>query len=148
MEQDDFDIAEEFHNYVLAESEGPYHRGLVPDELCKRYEDAERIMRWTVLPFGWTCSPCFTLRMLARALELSMGNRKDETNPFQWDYVQHNLPSTSEYDPSIPRVRLIRKDSDVASGCVTFFDDGRVYYIGKERIFTEIYLFQTATIWQ
>jgi hypothetical protein len=71
--------------------------------------------------------------MLARALELSMGNRKDETNPFQWDNAQINLPSTSEYDPSIPRVRLIRKDGDVASGCVIFFDDGRFYSIGKER---------------
>jgi hypothetical protein len=68
MEQDDFDIGEEFHNYVLAASERPYHGVLVRDELCKRYEDAERIMLWTVPPFGWTCSPYFTLRMLARAL--------------------------------------------------------------------------------
>jgi hypothetical protein len=90
-------------------------------------------MQWMVPPFVWICSPYFTLRMLARALELSMGNWKDETNAFQWDHVQLNLPSTSEYDPSIPRVRLIRKDGDVASGCVTFFDDGRVYSIGKER---------------
>jgi hypothetical protein len=43
------------------------------------------------------------------------------------------LPSTSEYDPSIPKVRLILKDGDVASGCVTFFDDGIVYSVGKER---------------
>jgi hypothetical protein len=28
---------------------------------------------------------------------------------------------------------LIRKDGDVASGCVTFFYDGRCYSIGKER---------------
>jgi hypothetical protein len=55
-----------------------------------------------------------------------MGNRKHEKNPFQWYHVKLNLPSTSEYDPSIPRVRLIRKDGDVASGFVTFFDDGRV----------------------
>jgi hypothetical protein len=66
-------------------------------------------------------------------LELSMGNRKCEKNPFQWDHAQLILHSTSEYDPSIPRVRLIRKDGDVVSGCVTFFDDGRFYSIGKER---------------
>jgi hypothetical protein len=71
--------------------------------------------------------------MLARALEFSMGNRKDETNPFQWDHVQLSLPSISEYDPSIPRVQLIRKDGDAASGCVIFVDAGRVYSIGKER---------------
>jgi hypothetical protein len=45
MEQDDFDIGEEFHNYVLAASEQPYHGVLVPDELFKRCEGAERIMR-------------------------------------------------------------------------------------------------------
>jgi hypothetical protein len=57
MEQDDFDIDEDFHNYVLVASERPYHGVLVPDELCKSCEGAAQIMRWTVPPFGWTFSP-------------------------------------------------------------------------------------------
>jgi hypothetical protein len=74
IEQDDFDVAEEFHKYVLHNSEKPYHGVIVPVELCNKRKDAERIMCWTVPPFGWTSSPYFTLRMLARDIELSTGN--------------------------------------------------------------------------
>jgi hypothetical protein len=38
-----------------------------------------------------------------------------------------NLPSSEGYKPSLPRVMLIRPDGLTAAGCLTFFDDGRVY---------------------
>jgi hypothetical protein len=38
-----------------------------------------------------------------------------------------NLPSSEGYTPSLPRVMLIRPDGLIAAGCLTFFDDGRVY---------------------
>jgi hypothetical protein len=124
MEQGDFDIGEEFHNYVLAEEEIPYHGVIFPAQLCETEALAEPLLRWTIPPFGWSSSPYFTWRMLARALELCKGDHHDPSNPFQWDSVQLNLPDNPIYDPSIPRVRLIRTDRAVASGVITFFDDG------------------------
>jgi hypothetical protein len=84
-------------------------------------------MRFTVPPFGCTSSPYCTLRMLARVIELAKGLQHDTTSPFHWEKVVLNLPYSEGYKPSLPRVMLIRPDCLTADGCLTFFDDGRVY---------------------
>jgi hypothetical protein len=84
-------------------------------------------MHFTVPPFGWTSSPYFTLRMLARVIELSKGPRYDTTSPFHWEKVVINLPSSKGYKPMMPRVMLIRPDGLTAAGCLACFDDGRIY---------------------
>jgi hypothetical protein len=53
MEQDDFDIGEEFHNYVLAKEERLYHGVIVPAQLCETEALVEPLMRWSVPQFGW-----------------------------------------------------------------------------------------------
>ena len=91
-------------------------------------------MRWTVTPFGWTCSPYFTLRMLARALELCIGNQTNTNNQFHWQHVKLNLPCTNGYDTSLPCVQLICFVGEVVARVIVFFDDGLVYGIGSEHV--------------
>jgi hypothetical protein len=126
-EQGDFYIEEEFHNYILHKYESQFHEVLVPTRVCDTYPIATPLMRFTVPPFRWTSSPYFTLRMLARVIELAKNPRHDTTSPFNWEKVVLNLPSSEGYKPSLPRVMLIRPDGLTADGCLTFFDDGRVY---------------------
>ena len=107
---------------------------MIPREICESEELAEPLMRWTVPNFGWTCSPYFALRILARDLELCIGNHTDTNNPFHWHRVKFNLPCTTVYDPSLPHVCLIRFNGEVVSRVIVFFDDGRVYRLGAERV--------------
>ena len=91
-------------------------------------------MRWTAPPFGWTCYPCFALRMLARSLELCIGDHTDTNNPFHWHHVQFNLPCTTGYDTSLPHVWLIHFDGEVGLRYVVLFDYGRAYGLRTERV--------------
>jgi hypothetical protein len=81
-EQGDFDIEEEFHNYVLHKYERQFHGVLIPKLVCDTHPLAMPLMRFTVPPFGWTSSPYFTSRMLARIIELSKGPRHDTMSSF------------------------------------------------------------------
>ena len=45
MEQEDFDVIKEFHNYVLEKLERPYHEFVIPKELCETEELADPLMR-------------------------------------------------------------------------------------------------------
>jgi hypothetical protein len=101
-EQGDFDIEEEFHNYILHKYERQFHGVLVPKLVCDTHPIATPLMRFTVPPFGWTSSPYFTLRMLARVIKLEKGPRHDTTSPFHWEKVVLNLPSSEGYKPSLP----------------------------------------------
>lgn len=46
-------------------------------------------------------------------LEWAMKAPDDDLSPFQWSRVVFNLP-TEQWDPSLPRVMLIRKDGELA----------------------------------
>jgi hypothetical protein len=65
---EDFDIGEQFHNYLLRMCERAFHGVVIPSDLVKTMKEAEPLMRWTLLPFGWSPSPVFALRMLSRAI--------------------------------------------------------------------------------
>ena len=132
MEQEYFDASKEFQNYVLVKGERPYHGVVIPRELCETEELPETLMIWTVPPFGWTCSTYFILRMLARALELCIGDHTNTNNSFHWHHVQFNLPCTIVYDPSLPRVWLICFDRELVVRFIVFFDDERLYELGAE----------------
>jgi hypothetical protein len=82
-------------------------------------------MCFTRVPFGRGPAAYLTLRMFARALKLVKGNPQDMQNPFLWQEVVLNLPSAPNYDPGLPRVRLVRHDTKRAADF--FFDDGRVH---------------------
>lgn len=44
-----------------------------------------------------------------------MGNRHDANNPFRWDQIQLNLPTTERYDPTFPWVAKVRGNGTLAS---------------------------------
>ena len=57
---------------------------------------------WTRMAMRILSSTFETTRMFAWGVEVMMGDRKDEANPFYWDTVVQNCPVTKEYDPSMP----------------------------------------------
>jgi hypothetical protein len=61
--------------------------------------------------------------MHVRGLELAIGDPSDTSSAFQWACVELNLPGSSNYNPSSPRVRKIRTDGLTAVDMVAFFDD-------------------------
>ena len=131
MEAGDFDIGEQFPNYMLHPTEQPYFGVDLPPELLKELEDAGievsgGYLRWTRLPFGWQSSPYLALRMLARALEIACRDPADTTSAFAFCRVEMNLPGSTTYQAGIPRVRRIRIDGLIAVILISYFDDGRV----------------------
>jgi hypothetical protein len=126
----DFDIGEQFHNYLLHKSEQIYCGVEIPKTLEDKMrgeglEVASR-MQWGRLVFGWQSSPYLALRMLARELEYARGEPSDPENAFGWSGVVLNLPGAPGYDPGLPRVQKVRSDGAPASDIVVYFDDGRV----------------------
>jgi hypothetical protein len=107
--------------------ERAFHGVVIPSDLVKTMKEAEPLMRWTLLPFGWSPSPVFALRMLTRAIELAKRYPSDSTSAFQWSKVVLNIRASPDYDPSKPRVQLLRYDGRIAVGCIAFFDDGRIF---------------------
>lgn len=70
MEAGDFDIGEQFPNYMLHPMEQPYFGVNLPPELLRELEYAgvevsNGYLHWTRLPFGWQLSPYVALCMLA-----------------------------------------------------------------------------------
>jgi hypothetical protein len=54
---------------------------------------------------------------------LCKGDRHDVNNLWQWDHVRLNLPGSEDYDPSMPRVMLLRKDGELATREAHYVDD-------------------------
>ena len=133
----DFDVGEQFHNYMLHEGEQPYCGVEIPvdlrEKLTKEGLHIPKFMRWSRLVFGWQSSPYLALRMFARALEVAKGDTRDTTNIFGWSRVRLNLPGMCDYDPGRPRVMKETEDGDLACDCVTFYDDGRVFGSTKNK---------------
>jgi hypothetical protein len=47
----------------------------------------------------------------------------DPKNPWQWETLRLNLPGDSDYDPSMPRVMLVRADGEMATQEANYVDD-------------------------
>jgi hypothetical protein len=126
----DFDVGEQFHNYLLHQAEQQFCGVEVPLALVQKLMaeglDVECVMRWERLVFGWQTSPYFALRMLSRAIEIAKGAPTKIENPFGWDRVVLNLPGCPEYNPGQPRVQKITSNGTLATELVIYFDDGRV----------------------
>ena len=85
-------------------------------------------------PSLWLEFPLIFIENLARDLELFIDDHRDTNNPFHCRHIRFNLPYTTGYDPSLPRVHLILFDGEVILRVIIFFDDGRVYGLGAERV--------------
>ena len=118
---EDFDIRENFHNYSLRLCESSFHGVLIASDIVKIMKEAEPLMRWKRIPFGWYQSPVFSLSVLARAILLVKIHSSDSTSSFQWSSVILNPPVSPDYNPSKPCVQIIRHYGCIAVGCIAFF---------------------------
>jgi hypothetical protein len=127
----DFDVGEQFHNYMLHESKQVYCGVAIPEDLqatlTKEGLPITRYMRWNRLVFGWQSSPYMALRMFTQVIELAKGGPTEPNNPFSWNKVVLNLPGSKSYNPARPRVMKLTALGNLTADLVTFYDDGRVF---------------------
>ena len=129
--QGDVDVGAMFMNYTCHREErhslGVRYIHTDPNEVVEK----EEFLRFCVYPFGNCESPYLSCQGQTRVLHLVMRPPKDLTSAFQWKRVHLNLPFSVNYDPSLPRVILLRKDNEMATRQATFVDDIRVSGRGK-----------------
>ena len=90
-------------------------------------------LMWTKNLMGFRSSPYNSVKMYLIVEEVVRGDRRDPTNPFQWDHIKLNLPGTPEYNPLLSWITKRRIDSSLASDLVDFVDDERVVGSGSKR---------------
>lgn len=129
----DRDIGDMFLNFKLHESAWPF-AGVdikpILDENGKASLD--RWYYWVRNAMGFKSSPYNSIKMTLVAEEVVLGDRRDPTNPFQWNRVQLNIPGTLKYDPSKSWIIKIRQDGKIASVLFTFVDDERIVGATRE----------------
>jgi len=121
--QGDIDVGAMFNNVPTHPSErhalGVRVINTRPEGQYERHE----FWRFCVLHFGGRPSPYLACQAERIILELCKGDRHDPANHWQWETVQLNLPGDVDYDPSMPRVMLLRKDGELATREATYVDD-------------------------
>jgi hypothetical protein len=75
----DFDIGEEFHNFLLPAREHPYHGVLLPEAIQVEF-NCEAAM-WEQLPMGFKPSPYVAGCLMSRAHEWVKGDPSDVSDP-------------------------------------------------------------------
>ena len=84
---ENFDIGGKFHNCLLRLCKRTFFGGVVPFNIVKTMKESKHLMKLTRLPFVWSPPPVFSLRMLARAIELSKRHPSESTSDFQLSRV-------------------------------------------------------------
>ena len=130
--QGDVDVGAMFNNFVAHESER-HSLGVrfVHTDANARIE-RETFERFCVLNFGNMTSPYLACQGQTRILDLVMRPPSDCTSAFQWERVHLNCPLSTSYDPSVPRILLLRKDNELACRQATYVDDVRATGRGKD----------------
>eukprot|EP00986_Skeletonema_menzelii_P016382 scaffold14397_cov80-Skeletonema_menzelii.AAC.1 len=123
--QFDIDVGEMFYNYTTHWKDRMYLGARLITTRPPGVREEEKFVRFTGLPFGGRCCPFNACQGQTRILELCEGDRHDKENPFQWEEVRLNLPTSERYDPSLPRVLRIREDGELATMQSTYVDDIR-----------------------
>jgi len=131
--QVDIDVGEMFHNYRAHLSARKYLGVRCIETKNDGSVENETYMRSSVLVFGCSSSPYQAGQGQSRILDICKGDRHDDSNPWQWDRVHLNLPFSRNYDPSLPRILLIRKDGELATREATYVDDIRIGARGMVR---------------
>ena len=75
------------------------------------------------LNFGGRPSPYLACQSQRIILHLCKGDRHDANNHWQWDRVRLNLPGSVDYNPSMPRVMLLRRDGELATREAHYVDN-------------------------
>ena len=128
--QGDVDVGGMFHNF-RAHAKEQANLGVRWIETRNDGEpERHEFLRFNVLHFGGKCSPYLASQSQGRILEECMGDRHDVTNRWQWHRVQLNMPCSRDYDPSLPRVMLLRTDGELATRHTTYVDD--IHPVGRD----------------
>jgi len=138
----DGNVEEQFHNFLLHESEQTYCGVELPKDLLEELKlertpesnplEVQQFMGFGHLVFSWQSSPYFALRMHARCIKLVKRDPKDPTSAFCYEQVKLNLPGMESYDPALPRVHRIRHDGLTATDVLNFLDDIGPYGPNRE----------------
>lgn len=134
--QFDADMGQMFQNFNMHWTERHSHGVRFFHTTNDGRPESYTFLRWRVLNFGCLCSPYLSCQGEERIMELCLGDRQDSSNPFQWNEVWLNLPGAQGYDPSLPRVILLRSDGEMATRKVVFVDD--IHGGGRARELEEI----------
>ena len=114
--QGDIDVGAMFNNFCTHASER-HSLGL---QIINTRPEGE----FCALHFGERPSPYLACQSEQIILKICKGDRRDPENHWQWDsVVLLNLPGDLGYDPSMPRVMLLRKDSELATREANYMDD-------------------------
>ena len=130
----DRDLSEMFHQFQLHESAIEYAAIDLRPLHLDPVKYPHRWMCWLRNLMGFRSSPYNSVRMYMIIEEVIRGDRRDLSNPFQWESVMLNLPGTVEYKPSLPWVMQLRADNSEASNMTSFVDDQRVTGEGSARV--------------
>ena len=121
--QFDHDVGQMFNNFTLHEDERDYHGIRFISTRNDGSPEPQSFMRCTALAFGVKASPYLAIQGEERIMEMCMGDPHALDNPFQYEQCWLNLPTSPDYDPSMPRVLLLKKNGELAAMKVTFVDD-------------------------
>ena len=111
-EQADIDVGKQFANFMVHRSERHALgvRCIRTDPVDDRCPNPEFcfIWRWNRLHFGGKGSPYFTNQGQTIIIDDVKGNRRDTNNPSHWDRVHLNMPTSEQYNCSLPTVLKLR----------------------------------------
>ena len=97
----DNDLGEMFLNYCLHDTIQKYS-GV---DLTAILGSAKTNWKtWNRMFMGFCPSPYVAVKLFGWCIDMIMGDRWDDNNPFRWDSVSSNLPGSQHYDPSKPRM--------------------------------------------
>jgi hypothetical protein len=130
--QSDIDVGQQFNNFRANREDRPYLGVRMYRTQNDGSVEEEWFARYAVLHFGGRASPYVAGRMQRRILELCKGHPRDSLSRFGWDRVHLNLPTMRNWDPSLPRVLLLRADGE-ASQEVDYVDDNDIHPVTRGR---------------
>jgi hypothetical protein len=124
----DMDLGEIFLNFPLHHSLQSYSGvDVTPYKVdLQIFSEGVSWLHWTRTWMGSRPSPYNAVFFYYLAEEFIRGNEQDKANPFFWDELILNLPGSSTFDPTRPKV--IKWDSSnewIACDLVVFVDDLR-----------------------
>jgi hypothetical protein len=121
--QADIDVGQQFNNFQAHQEDRPYLGVRIIETQNDGSFERHFFMRYGVLHFGGRNSPWQAGQGQLRILELAKGPPDDLNSACQWERVHLNLPTMPQWDPSLPRVLLLRKDQELASQEADYVDD-------------------------
>ena len=122
--QADIDVGQQFNNFQAQADDRPYLGVRIVDTRNDGSHEKHHFMQYSVLHFGGKGSPYLACQSQLRILELAKLPPRHPTSHFRWGRVVLNLPTSDSWDPSLPRVLLLRNDDDeLATQEVNYVDD-------------------------